>query len=481
MNHDYNVFLVVACDQNRGIGKDGKIPWNVPEDMKFFSSLTSNPNVNGSLPIVIMGRKTYQSLPVKCLSNRINIVITKATLDPVDGVYFCTPDMLENQLQILIGSKIANNYIYVIGGTKVYEYALSHFRISKIYVTDIFGKYDCDTFFPLNLDTDFCQFNIIETSKILQSKTGIWYRFVTYAPSAFNESVVNQSESLYLKLMHDILIHGDERIDRTNVGTKSLFGKFLEYDISETFPISTTKRVFMRAVFEELMLYLRGQTDNSILTSKGIHIWDGNTSREFLDKHGMYMYAEGDMGATYGFNFRHFGADYAGCTRDYTNKGVDQLRYLIYQLKNNPTSRRMIISLWDPYNNSHTALPSCLCMYQFYVRNKTILDLQIYIRSSDYFLANNWNTCTGALLVYLLCNTIGLTHLTPGKLTVCMGDVHLYLSHLEQVKLNLSRKPLLPPKLIVKQPRERVEDFEFSDLEFIGYKSHPAIKAPMAV
>ena len=169
--------------------------------------------------------------------------------------------------------------------------------------------------------------------------------------------------------------------------------------------------MFLRGIFEELMLYLRGQTDNKILNEKGIAIWDGNTSRDFLDKRGLSHYEEGDMGETYGFNFRHFGGEYLGCSHQYEKgkDGFDQLANLIHLIKNDPASRRMIISLWNPYTNHKAALPSCLCWYQFYVdTERKELHSQIYLRSSDFFLANNWNVCTGAILVHLLCNLEGI-------------------------------------------------------------------------
>ena len=292
---------------------------------------------------------------------------------------------------------------------------------------------------------------------------------------------LNHEEENYLNLMLNIVQNGIERKDRTGTGTISLFGTQLKYDLSDTFPISTTKKMFFRAIFEELMLYLRGFTDNKILQEKGIHIWDGNTTRQFLDERGLNQYPEGDMGETYGFNFRHFGGEYKDCQQDYTGKGFDQLQSVINQIRNNPESRRIIINLWNPDGNQRAALPSCLCKYQFYVdtqRNK--LHLQIYIRSSDYFLAYNWNTCTGAIFVHLICNLEGI-NLSPGTLTVVTGDTHIYKNHLKQVTENLTRKPYPFPKLIVKNKQKDITKFEFTDLELLGYRFYPRIAADMAV
>ena len=231
------------------------------------------------------------------------------------------------------------------------------------------------------------------------------------------------------------------------------------------------------------MLYLRGQTDNKILNQKNIHIWDGNTSRDFLDSRKLYSYEEGDMGETYGFNFRHYGGDYKGCSHPYIKgkDGFDQLQNVINLIKHNPESRRIIINLWNPDGNQRAALPSCLCKYQFYVdtqRNK--LHLQIYIRSSDYFLAYNWNTCTGAIFVHLICNLEGI-NLNPGTLTVVTGDTHIYKNHLKQVSENMTRRPYPFPKLLIKNKQKDITKFEFTDLELLGYRSHSRIAADMAV
>jgi thymidylate synthase len=310
-----------------------------------------------------------------------------------------------------------------------------------------------------------------------------------------------KEELEYLSLMRQILETGKSNNDRTGVGTLSIFGAMLKYDLRDTFPISTTKRIPLRMVFEELMLYLSGKTDNAILQEKGIHIWDGNTTREFLDGRGLTEYKEGDFGETYGFNFRHYGGDYRGCDMEYllptqenAGYGFDQLGYVINLIKTDPYSRRMIIDLWNPATQHKAALPPCLCKYQFNVNvERKELNLAIYLRSSDYFLANNWNTCTGALLVHLICNLEGV-ELTPGELTVFMADAHIYKSHIEQVRENLSRVPFPYPKLLIKleedsgngkqikkQKKKDILEFKWEDIELLGYKSHPSIKAEMAV
>ena len=199
------------------------------------------------------------------------------------------------------------------------------------------------------MDKNTNQLELINVSEFMNSK-GLYYRYFDYmSEDNIKDKLIVpyiSPEYQYLDIMKNIINTGIDRNDRTGTGTLSLFGSTQRYDLSETFPMSTTKRIFIRAVFEELMLYLSGKTDNKILKDKNIHIWNGNTSREFLDKRGLQHYPEGDMGETYGFNFRHFGGQYQDCKTDYeSTNGYDQLQNVINLLINDPTSRRIIINL----------------------------------------------------------------------------------------------------------------------------------------
>ena len=313
----------------------------------------------------------------------------------------------------------------------------------------------------------------------------MYFRYFTYEKrKQKNDIYINNQENQYKKLIDNILLYGVKRKDRTGIGTLSYFSPdILRFDLSDTFPLCTLKKGFMRAVFEELMLYIRGQTDNKILQDKNIHIWDGNTSREFLDSRNLNHYPEGDMGETYGFNMRHYGGKYVDCKTKYSSgTGFDQLNYVINEIKTNPHSRRILINLWNPKTLFNAALPSCLHQYQFYVNTeKKTLNLQIYLRSSDVFLANNWNTCTGALFVHLLCNLKEID-LKPGNLSVVCGDAHIYNNHIEFAKKMTERESFPYPKLVVKKEYNNIEEFEYSDIVIIGYKSHPNdFNASMAV
>lgn len=486
-----------------------EIPWNLKNELNYFKNITSNIPIDNSnkdlnyINAVVMGRKTWDSINRRILPNRINVVITNNNnlieeYEYINSNLILTSwDNYEKEIGnylININSKsdfpkLLLNEIFIIGGSEIYNLALNTKTISKILITEVYIN-NCinnySSFYPIKLQTD--KYKLVEISNF-QEENNIYYRYLEYNNiEKINncKEWINNEEQNYLDLMQHILVNGIKREDRTGTGTLSSFGHQLRFNLRDHFPITTTKSSFLRGVFEELMLYLSGKTDNKILQDKKIHIWDGNTSRDFLDKRGLFNYPEGDMGETYGFNMRHFGGEYINCKTNYPldgSNGFDQLNNIIHLLKNDPTSRRIIINLWNPATQNRASLPSCLCQYQFWVNTTTNeLHLQIYIRSSDYFLANNWNTCTGALFVHMLCNTKGLEHLKPGELIVTTGDTHIYLNHIEQVEENLKRKPFPFPKLIIKNGlKNNITDFEWTDFQLLGYKNHPKIEANMAV
>lgn len=504
--------IVAYTSHNYGIGINGKLPWKLPNELKEFKLLTISPQLQTSSQIqyinaIVMGRKTWESMGRRLLPERINIIISNNDafeFNEYDKNYdnpfipiFSSWDKYEESLgnYLLNINKIYYNkkvfiigQIFIIGGASIYKLALETKCIDNIYTTEIYDKsIICDTFYPIKLQENISSTYKLSNVSKFHFENNIYYRYLHYynTISYLNKSIKiwnNTEENAYLTIMRHICDNGVIRNDRTKTGTKSSFGHQLRYNLRDTFPLTTTKSSFLRGIFEELMLYIRGYTDNSILQQKNIHIWDGNTSRDFLDKCGLQDYPEGDMGETYGFNMRHYGGTYINCKTIYSaTEGYDQLSNVINLLKTDPTSRRILINLWNPETQHKAALPSCLCQYQFYVNTETNeLSLQIYIRSSDYFLANNWNTCTGALFVNLLCNTTGLTHLIPGDLVVITGDTHIYLNHLKQVDDNLSRQPYPYPKLIIKK-QKAITEFEWIDIELLGYKSHPKIIAEMAV
>lgn len=270
---------------------------------------------------------------------------------------------------------------------------------------------------------------------------------------------------------------GVERGDRTGVGTVSIFGAQMRFDMRECFPLLTTKRVFWRAVAEELLWFINGSTNAKILQDKNIHIWDGNSTREFLDKLGFTDREEGDLGPVYGFQWRHFGAKYRTCHDDYTNEGIDQLKQVINTIRTNPNDRRIIMSAWNPVDIPQMALPPCHCLAQFYVANGE-LSCQLYQRSADMGLGVPFNIASYALLTYMIAHITGLK---TGDFIHTMGDTHVYKNHIEPLKEQLGRVPRKFPKLLIKRKVEDIEDFKFEDFEIVDYKPYPKIQMEMAV
>ncbi|XP_055845996.1 thymidylate synthase [Episyrphus balteatus] len=289
--------------------------------------------------------------------------------------------------------------------------------------------------------------------------------------------VSNPDEQQYLDLIQKIINKGVARPDRTGVGTISLFGAQMRFDMRNSFPLLTTKRVFWRAVAEELLWFVHGKTDAKLLQEKNIHIWDGNSTREFLDKSGFTDREEGDLGPVYGFQWRHFGATYRTCHDDYTGEGIDQLNEVINRIRENPTDRRIIMSAWNPCDLPKMALPPCHCLAQFYVANGE-LSCQLYQRSADMGLGVPFNIASYALLTYMIAHVTGLK---PGDFVHTLGDAHVYNNHVEPLKEQLQRIPRAFPKLVIKRKVEKIEDFTFDDFEIVDYKPYPKISMEMAV
>jgi thymidylate synthase len=299
----------------------------------------------------------------------------------------------------------------------------------------------------------------------------------------------NPEEQQYLDLLARILREGSQRQDRTGVGTLGLFGTQLRFSLANNVvPMLTTKKMFTRGVIHELLFFLRGETDTTKLEAENINIWKGNTTREFLDTRGLHELSVGDMGKSYGFQWRSFGGKitsnkYNGNKRSPMNRyaeGVDQIAESLHLLKTDPYSRRIIVSAWNPKQLLEMALPPCHWAFQLYVANGK-LSLQWHQRSVDTFLGLPFNILSYAILARLFAKAAGLE---PGELIFVGGDTHIYLNHLEQVREQISREPYPFPAMTINKDILTVEDMEnlsFEDFQFHGYRSHTAIKAEMAV
>lgn len=288
----------------------------------------------------------------------------------------------------------------------------------------------------------------------------------------------NSCEEEYLKQIKFILKNGKERSDRTGTGTISIFGMQARYCLRNgNFPLLTTKRVFWRGVVEELLWFIRGSTNAKELAEKKVHIWDGNGSRQFLDSIGLNEREEGDLGPVYGFQWRHFGADYKSMHDCYKNEGIDQLKGVIETIEKDPMSRRIIMSSWNPPDLPEMALPPCHCLVQFYVQNRE-LSCQLYQRSADMGLGVPFNIASYSLLTYMIAH---VTNLKPGDFIHTIGDAHIYLNHVEALQSQMMRKPRPFPKLLIKRAISNIEDFSLEDFNLIGYDPYPKIEMKMSV
>lgn len=329
---------------------------------------------------------------------------------------------------------------------------------------------------------------IVQTDK----KSGVKFQFLEYTRKLQSKSndegsdtieegaEVNPEEMQYLQMCRDIIENGVERGDRTGTGTLSKFGTQMRFSLRDgTLPLLTTKRTFWRGVAEELLWFVKGSTNANELAAKDIHIWDGNGSREFLDSRGLEHREEGDLGPVYGFQWRHFGADYVDMHTDYTGQGVDQLAECIDKIKNNPEDRRIIMSAWNPADLNVMALPPCHMFCQFYVdTKKNELSCQMYQRSADMGLGVPFNIASYALLTHMIAHVTGRK---AGDFVHTIGDAHVYLNHVDALKEQLERSPRAFPKLKINSEKTGIDDFEYSDFEVTGYKPHKTIKMKMAV
>jgi thymidylate synthase len=261
----------------------------------------------------------------------------------------------------------------------------------------------------------------------------------------------------YLNLLQYILDNGIEKNDRTGVGTRSVFGYQMRFDLQNGFPLVTTKKLHLRSIIYELLWFIHGDTNIKYLHDNNVSIWD-----EWADENG-------DLGPIYGKQWRRWE------TKD--GSVIDQLSWVINEIKNNPNSRRLIVSAWNVAEIAEMKLPPCHVLFQFYVANNK-LSCQLYQRSADVFLGVPFNIASYALLTHMIAQVTGLQ---VGEFIHTFGDVHLYLNHIEQAKLQLSREPFPLPQLKLNPDIRNIDDFKFEDIEIVNYQSHPAIKADVAV
>ncbi len=536
--------IICALDSKNGFAHSNslELPWkdsiHSSTDLKFFKEKTQN-------NVVIYGRKTFESLKMPHgLPDRINIVITS---DPnyisSKGLIFVSS--IENALN---ETKKYKKTIFVIGGKNIVETCISSPLCERVYISRFSNDYKCDIVLNINnvLENNWKITDIsyafgrtasaVNTGGQLSACVSTSHRDVNNLDPetlAFIEyhrhDKIKTDEMQYLHLVKQILEHGEDRNDRTGTGTRSLFGQQIEFDLSKGFPLLTSKSVHYESVVKELLWMLRGETDSKILEQQKVNIWKGNTSKEFIKKKGL-DFDEGELGKGYGHQWRNFGGKhYTEKTKlincilflfslfiilsanilpilqlslifltifivlyldDMNARGVDQIKYVMDLLRDDPYSRRIRFSGWNPVDLDKCTLPPCHCSFDLYIRNEKdgrYLDGKLFQRSCDVFLGLPFNIASYATLIHIFCKMFSTVEhpLYPGKLYISLGDSHIYKTHIEQSK-HILLQPLrkFPTLTIHKELKGTVNELNellYTDFEITKYDPHPSVKAVMAV
>ncbi len=458
--------LLFAADINSGgFAYNSKLPWNVKPDLKFFFETTCKEYKKNCKNVLIMGNKTFMSKPKLDNNNRFELVLSTK----IKGKnYF---ESLDPCLQFCKNNQDKIGKIFVIGGKDLLENASTDPRCEEIVLTlfDFENKIEYDTFIDYKKITHNFYNTYTDVSKSICSI------------NKCNVSIMNKkyikyhtTENNYLKLLRDVIDNGEKRNDRTGTGTLSLFGNQIEIDIENSFPLLTTKKLNFKNIIVEVLWFLSGSTNTKFLVDNGVNIWNDNTSREFLDKRGLFDYKEGDIGPLYGYQWRNFGGDF----KNPDSKGIDQIDRMLKILKTDPTSRRIFMSAWNPSDLDKMVLEPCHLSLQLYVSENKYLDGKLYMRSNDLFLGAPWNIAGYSLLIYMFGHLSGYK---PRKLIYSIGDSHIYSNHISQVYEQLSRPTRPFPKLKITKNCSTFEDFDIDSFILEEYDPHPFIKANMAV
>ncbi|KAL5055476.1 hypothetical protein RYX36_036158 [Vicia faba] len=501
---------VVIATRDMGISKDGKLPWTLPTDQKFFDDITTITSDPKKKNAVVMGRKSWEAIPPESrpLSGRLNVVLTRSgsfDIATAENVLIC--GSVSSAMELLAASPycLSIEKVFLTGGGEIFREALHGPGCEAIHITEIEASIECDTFMPR---VDLSVFHPWYSSFPLVGN-GIRYSFNTYVrvrcsteesqgldtdPILYDSSnslkfevkdfsflpkiiFERHEEYKYLKLVEEIISEGTTKDDRTGTGTLSIFGSKMRFNLRKSFPLLTTKKLFWRGVVEELLWFISGSTNAKVLQEKGIHIWDGNASREYLDSIGLKEREEGDLGPVYGFQWRHFGAKYTNMHEDYSGQGFDQLLDVINKIKHNPDDRRIILSAWNPSDLKLMALPPCHMFAQFYVANGE-LSCQMYQRSADMGLGVPFNIASYALLTCMIAHVCDLV---PGDFIHVIGDTHVYRNHVRPLQEQLQNLPKPFPILKINPKKKDIDSFVGADFKLLGYDPHQKIAMKMAV
>jgi thymidylate synthase len=461
-----SVVILVAYSNNRVIGLNSGLPWNIPDDLERFKLLTSRTDMK---TIMLVGPKTYKTLPksIRKCKTRHSMVIKRKDI--------------QNKEILLSHLKRIYDIIYVIGGQWLYENLIDH--VTSIMVTRIYADYKGDRYFPNIRKSEWKVIEKLPTEYYMESRSKIGYKYILYRRV--------HEEQQYLDIIKDTLENGN---DKGN--TLSKFGVQMRFLLTNKFPLLTTKKMYFKGIVEELLWFLRGETDVRILRKKGVHIWDKNTNKKNLKKLGLKEYKEYDAGPIYGFNFRHYGATYQGYEYK-EHKGIDQLMNTIEMIKkernlllrdssNYKPNRRMIINLWNPCQLNQVSLPACHMIYQFTLHKKekdVYLSCSMYQRSGDLGLGVPFNIASASLLTIIISK---ITNTIPYELIHTIGDAHVYKEHMNELELQVTRHAFNFPTMELKGTWNEWKDknlnnIKFEDFVLRNYEYHEKLDMKLLV
>lgn len=479
---DYNI--VVSRNQFNIIGINNKLVVSCKDDLQNFKRITSDEYPEGPTNIVVMGYNTWLSMNQKPLPRRMNVIISNNhKVNVSENVHQC--ESLDKMFEWV--SENCKGRLFIIGGSYLFRECNEKYShlLNNVYMTEFYNYHKLSPkaiVFPVDILSNL---HIETTSDIYQSDCKVYneetdlyetsmvkYKYIHYK----NISYKNVDEKGYLDVMKDIIKNGT-KVSGRNGTVISQFGVKMVFSLhNNVFPLLTTKKMPLKTILRELLWFIKGSTNNEELQNKNVHIWDQNASKEFIESRGL-SYGEGDLGPIYGFQWRHFGSDYQDCHTDYTGKGIDQLQYVIDEITNNPSSRRILMSAWNPVDIEKMALPPCHVMVQFFVnQEKNELDAQMYQRSGDMFLGVPFNIASYSLLIYIIANRTGYK---PGRLIHIIGDAHIYEEHLEAVTKQISRDPVLFPTLDINPFIEDIDEIREDQFNINQYRSYSRLSAPM--
>ncbi|PNY08253.1 bifunctional dihydrofolate reductase-thymidylate synthase-like protein [Trifolium pratense] len=479
---------VVIATRDMGISMDGKLPWTLPTDQKFFNDITTITSDPGKKNAVVMGRKSWEAIPPenRPLSGRLNIILTRSgTFDiaTAENVLLC--GSVSSAMELLASSPycLTIEKVFLTGGAEIFREALHGPGCEAIHITEIEASIECDTFMP-RIDFSvfhpwYSSFPLVENGLRYSFNTYVRVRYSTEESQGLNTDPIlydnskplkfevksfsflpkmifeRHEEYKYLRLVEEIISEGTFKDDRTGTGTLSKFGSKMRFNLRRSFPLLTTKYFG-----EGLLKNFFGLSVAQQMPSIGLE------ERE-----------EGDLGPVYGFQWRHFGARYTNMHEDYSGQGFDQLLDVINKIKHNPDDRRIILSAWNPSDLKLMALPPCHMFAQFYVANGE-LSCQMYQRSADMGLGVPFNIASYALLTCMIAHVCDLV---PGDFIHVIGDAHVYRNHVKPLQEQLQNLPKPFPILKINPKKKDIDSFAATDFKLIGYEPHQKIEMKMAV